>query len=366
MTNPDLTAKYEAERMRANEQSQIVYLQGQIDELRRLLKDQTNKYNWAIEQVRKTEGAVGQVQGLFERHTEEVAQTTELVRRDVIALRKEIANALVKVEEGVRPIRDMQSQIQQVSEARKQDRDFVAGWLGRIEHTEQQLLTLQAQIKEQDERQRQLQLQIDRLREADAVTVQETRKVSDELQIEKQSLRRQAVEAQQLVADVRTVIDDHAARIARLDEIRKQIDLFAETLPHQYTELAAKFPNLINEIKRIERLATERFLMNQERLEDLRQQSDEKISAIQEAEDQHLTQLTSWLERIDGWLRELEQRLARATQRLEITQSAQMTRIVDLERRELGVLSDWLATLRDQVERTRAAQIEIRGGDESS
>ena len=86
--------------------------------------------------------------------------------------------------------------------------------------------------------------------------------------------------------------------------------------------------------------------------------SDEKISAIQEAEDQHLTQLTSWLERIDGWLRELEQRLTRATQRLETTQSTQMTRIVELERRELNVLSDWLATMRDQVERTRAAQIE--------
>lgn len=366
MSNPDLSAKYEAERMRAHEQSQIVYLQGQIDELRRLLKDQTNKYNWAIEQVRKTEAAVGQVQGLFERHTEEVTQTTELVRRDVVALRKEIAGALVKIEEGVRPIRDMQSQIQQVAEARKQDRDFVAGWLTRIEHTEQQLLSLQAQIKEHDERQRQLQLQIDRLREADAATVQETRKVSDELQIEKQSLRRQAVEAQQLVADVRNILDDHASRIARLDEIRKQIDLFAETLPRQYTDLAAKLPDIVTEIKRVERLSTERFLMNQERLEDLRQQSDEKISAIQEAEDQHLTQLTSWLERIDGWLRELEQRITRSTQRLETTQSTQMNRIVELERRELNTLTGLLAAMRDQVERTRAAQIEIRGGEEEA
>jgi chromosome segregation ATPase len=366
MTNPDLTAKYEAERLRVHEQSQIVYLQGQIDELRRLLKDQTNKYNWAIEQIRKTEAAVGQVQGLFERHTEEVTQTTELVRRDVVALRKEVASALVKIEEGVRPIRDMQSQIQQVAEARKQDRDFVAGWFTRIEHAEQQLLTLQAQIKEHDERQRQLQLQIDRLREADAATVQETRRVNDELQIEKQSLRRQAVEAQQLVADVRNTIEDHASRIARLDEIRKQIDLFAEALPRQYSELAAKLPDLLVEIKRIERLSTERFLMNQERLEDLRQQADEKIGVLQEAKDQHLTQLTSWLERIDGWLRELEQRLTRATQRLESTQSTQMTRIVELERRELSNLSSMLATMRDQVERTRAAQIELQGGDEPS
>jgi hypothetical protein len=87
MSNPDQTARYEEERLRAQEQSQLVYLQGQIDELRRLLKDQTNKYQWAMEQVRKNEGAIAQIQSLFDRHTGDVAQANEIVRRDVIALR---------------------------------------------------------------------------------------------------------------------------------------------------------------------------------------------------------------------------------------------------------------------------------------
>lgn len=363
MTNPDLTAKYEEERLRANEQSQIVYLQGQIDELRRLLKDQTNKYNWAMEQVRKNEAGVSQVQSLFERHTEEVLQQSEAVRRDVIALRKEVAGAMVKVEEGVRPIREMQAQIQQVAEARKADRDFVVGWFSRIEQLEQQILTLHAQIKELDERQRQYNLQFDRLREADGVVVQEVRRVNDELQIEKQSLRRQAVEAQQLVADVRVVIEEHAARITRLDDIRGQINLFAETLPRQLTEVAAKLPDINAEIKRVERISTERFLMNQERLEDLRQQADEKIVTLQEVDDQHLRQLTSWLERIDGWLRELEQRLSRSTARIEGAQQLHIGRIAELERRELNTLSGLLAAFKDQTEHVRAAQIELKGGE---
>lgn len=364
MTNPDLTAKYEEERLRAHEQSQIVYLQGQIDELRRLLKDQTNKYNWAMEQVRKTEASVAQVQSLFERHTEEVLQQSEAVRRDVVSLRKEVAGALVKIEEGVKPIREMQAQIQQVAEARKADREFVTGWFSRIEQTEQQILALQSQLKELDERQRQYSLQLDRLREADAVTVQEVRRVSDELQIEKQSLRRQAVEAQQLVADVRSSLEEQAARIARLDQIRAQIDLFAETLPRQVADVAGKLPEITAEIKRVERISTERFLMNQERLEDLRQQADEKIVSLQEADDQHLRQLTAWLERIDGWLRELEQRLSRSTARLETAQQQHMGRITELERRELGTLGALLAAFKEQTERVRAAQIELNGGAE--
>lgn len=363
MTNPDLTAKYEEERLRTHSQSQIVYLQGQIDELRRLLKDQTNKYNWAMEQVRKTEATVAQVQSLFDQHAEEVNQATDAVRRDVITLRREVAGALVKIDESVKPLREMQAQIQQVAEARKQDRDFVSGWFGRIETLEQQILAMQAQIKEVDERQRQYVLQLDRLREADAAVMQEARKVADELQVEKQSLRRQAVEAQQLVTDVRAVLEDHASRIQRLDEIRQRIDLFAETLPQQYTELAARLPDIVAEIKRVERLSTERFLMNQERLEDIRQQADEKIDVLQDADEQHMRQLTSWLERIDGWLRELEQRLGRATTRLDATQQVHMSRIIELENREMNTLNNLLAGLRDQVERVKAAQVEIRGGE---
>jgi chromosome segregation ATPase len=363
MTNPDLTAKYEEERLRAHEQSQIVYLQGQIDELRRLLKEQTNKYNWAMEQVRKTDAAVIQVQSLFERHTEEVTQTSEGVRRDVIALRKEVAGALVKIDEGIRPIRDLQAQIQQVSDARKQDRDYVASWLGRIEQLERQIVAVQAQIKELDDRQRQVLLQLDRLREADAAAVQEARKIGDELQIEKQSLRRQSVEAQQLVGDVRSVLDEHASRIARIDEIRQHINLFSETLPKQLSDLGAKLPDLTAEIKRVERISTERFLMNQERLEELRQQADEKIDVLQEADEQHLRQLTAWLERIDSYLRELEQRLTRSTARLEQADQVHIAKIVELERRELATLDTLFAAFRTAAERTKAAQIESRSDD---
>ena len=129
MTNnkPNVTSKYEEERLRAAEQSQIVYLQGQIDELRRLIKDQTNKYNWAMEQVRKVEATAAQTEGLFERYRQEVAQSLDSYRRDIAALRKDIAGALVRVDEGGKPIREMQTQIHQLGEARRQDRDQVAG-----------------------------------------------------------------------------------------------------------------------------------------------------------------------------------------------------------------------------------------------
>lgn len=361
MTNPDLTAKYEEERLRVQEQSQLVYLQGQIDELRRQLKDQTNKYHWAMEQVRKAEALVVQIQNLFERHTGEVTQVQDTVRRDVQALRKEVTSALVKIDEGVRPFRDMQAQIKQVAEARKADRDYVTPWLNRIEQVEQQITIVFSQLKDLGERQRQEILQFDRLREADQFAVNEVRRVSDELQVEKHSLRRQMVDSQQFVADLRSVLDEHDARITRIDEIREHIKLFSEMLPGQIAEVAGKLPELTAEIKRVARVSTERFLMNQERVEEIRQQSDEKISDLKAVDEQQLRQLTSWLERVDSYVRELEQRIGRLNISVGDLQQSHGGRIVSLERRELEQFNTLLSVIHELAERTRIAQIELRG-----
>jgi chromosome segregation ATPase len=361
--NQNITSKYEQERLRAAEQSQIVYLQGQIDELRRLIKDQTNKYNWAMEQVRRVEGGVAQIEGILDRHRQEIAQSLEGYRRDITTLRREVANALVKAEEGIKPIREMQTQIHQLGETRKQDRDQVAGWLLRIEDLEQRTLNWHAQIHEAEEQHRSLAAKLDGLHGADDDVRIEVRKFNEDLQVERQNLRRQAVEAQQLVADVRNILDNHHSRIVRLDEIRQHIEQFAEHLPGQITAVEGKVVTLVDEIKRIERMSTERFLMNQERLEEVRHQNDERLEVLQETDEQHLRQLTAWLERIDGLVRELEQRVNRSTARVEVAQREQAAHIAILDQRGVQVIDALAAAVREQAEKLKADQI-ARGAGE--
>src|SRR3712207_2145044 len=183
MTNkPSVTSKYEEERLRTQEQSQIVYLQGQIDELRRQIKDQTTKYNWAMEQVRKVEGSVAQIEGLYERYRHEVSQSLDGYRRDMAGLRKEIASALIKIEENSKPLREMQTQIHQLGEARKRDRDQIATWIVRIEELEQRTLAWQARIKEGEERHRTLASQLEGFYAADETLRTELRTFNEELQ----------------------------------------------------------------------------------------------------------------------------------------------------------------------------------------
>lgn len=358
MTNSKITSKYEEERVRAAEQSQMVYLQGQIDELRRTIKDQTNKYNWAMEQVRRVEGGVAQIEAAQERQRQEITLALEGYRRDITNLRKDVANVLVKSEESVKPLRDIQTQLHQLNEARKTDRDHVAGWLVRIEELEQTTRNWFAQIKEVDERHRSLIGRFDALYAADDSARGEIRKVADDLQVEKQSLRRQAVEAQQLVADLRSILDDHNSRIVRLDEIRHQIDLFAEQLPGQVAELGDRINELNGEIKRVDRQANDHFLVSQERLEDVRHQHEEKVQAIQEADEHQVRQLNAWLERVDSLVREIDQRLLRTNSRFEGITRDHAGHINLLEQRDMQIVENLLIAIRDQFERMRVDQIE--------
>lgn len=367
MTNkPNVTSKYEEERMRAAEQSQIVYLQGQIDELRRLIKDQSNKYSWAMEQMRKVEATAAQTEGLFERYRQEVTQSLDGYRRDIATLRKEIAGALVKVEEGGKPLREMQAQIHQLGEARRSDREQVAGWLVRIEELEQRTINWQALLREGEERHRSLAGLLDGLYSTDEQLRSEARKISEDLQVEKQSLRRQAVEAQQLVADVRAILDDHNSRIVRLDEIHQRIELMTEQLPAQIGAIEARLPDMVGEVKRVERVSTERFLMGQDRLEELRRQQEEKVGALQDTDEQHHRQISTWIERLDGWVREIEQRLARAVSRFEQQLSTQSGLIDEIEHGNLRFVSVLSDTLRSQAEQLKAEQIERGNTDEAA
>ncbi|HWQ12660.1 MAG TPA: hypothetical protein VNL77_07670 [Roseiflexaceae bacterium] len=355
---PSVTSKYEEERLRAAEQSQMVYLQGQIDELRRLIKEQNNKYSWAMEQVRKAEGGVSQVEGLFERFRNEMTQALDGFRREMAALRKDVAGALVKVEESGRPIREMQAQIQQLGEARRQDREAVSGWLTRIEDLEQRTLSWQSDFKQAEERHRALLQQLESLHAVEESVRAEIRKVAEELQVEKQSLRRQAIEAQQLVADLRPLIEAHESRIARLDEIRQQIDLFAEQLPGQIGALEMRIAEAAGEIKRVERVSTERFLMSQERLEEVRRLQDDRIATLEEMDESNLRQLTTWIERIDSWVRELEQRQARTGLQLTDLQREYAVHLTDLESRDIQLIETLLVALRGRMESIRAEQVE--------
>ncbi len=362
MAKQDITAKYEDERLRAQEQSQLVYLQSQIDELRRQIKDTNGKYSWAMEQSRKSEAVIAQLQGLIERQTQEQLQTLEGYRRELTALRKEVANSSIKIDDNVKPLRDIQLTIAQHNEHRKQDLQTAQSWFARIELVEQRMNEFDARLREALDGQRGFSSHLDTLRAADAEVMQDVRKLSEDIQIEKQNLRRQAVEAQQMVVDSRSAVSELQSRIELVDEKQKGLEAEVESLPAQIEFVRAQLPDMIMELKRIERVSTERFLMNQERLEELRSQHNEQLDDLRSTDETHLRQITSSLERFDVWCHEYEAKLSRTQNRLEDVQIAHLSRMQDYERREVQALSDILSAFQARLNIAQGEIIE-RGSE---
>ena len=218
-------------------------------------------------------------------------------------------------------------------------------------------------IRDSDDRYRQLQWQLEQLQNADAAAIEGLRELDEEIEIEKQNLRRQSVEAQQLVADVRASLDDPLARIGRLEERVRANEEQLVVLSEELDADAERIPALIEDIRRVELVATERFLMNQERLEDLRHQNDERIGELHDSGDQHLLHLTSWLERIDAWCREEEGRVARIGSRLELLHQRHDARLSDLEAQELELLERIAGAWGGLLEVVKADQVERRDGE---
>lgn len=352
-TPTNVSAKYEEERNRSNNQSQISHLQGQIDELRRMLRDQGQKYQLAIEQVRKNDQANADMETQFSRQSQELSQTIDSFRRDIGNLRKEFASTLVKVEDGIQPIRDMQAQIQELATARKDDRISVASLINRSAETEQKIGALFALVRESDERHRSMVARLEAFQSAEDTRRSELRKLLEEVQIEKQQLRRQSVENQQLVADSKYILSEQQSRLLRLDEFRSQIDKVTTEIPTQVKTLETKITTISQETKQVERIAAEHYLSNQQRIEEIRLQQEEKITSLLDTEERQFRQITTWIERIDTYVRDLEQRLTRTHNRLENLQHDHSNHFNDIETRETELLSASIKSMQTMLERIK-------------
>ncbi|MFM2032859.1 MAG: hypothetical protein RLZZ297_1624 [Chloroflexota bacterium] len=362
-SNLNISEKIAEERSRNAGQTQMTHLQNQIDELRRLLRDQTQKYQLAVEHIRKTEGEVAELTNQFARNAQELNQTVEGFRREITTLRKEFASTLVKIDEGVRPIRDMQAQIQELAEARKTDRVTVASLINRLNETEQKIGALFALVRESDERYRSVLSRMDTFQTAEDTRRVELRKILEEVQIEKQQLRRQSAENQQLVADSKLLISEQQSRLLRVDDFRSQIDKVVNEIPEQLVVISNRIAELMQETKQIERTSTDRFLSNQQRIEEIRLQQDEKITSLQEMEDRQLRQITTWIERVDSYVRDLEQRITRTSNRLENMQHDHATHFADIDTREMELLANLTKSLTSMLERIKTERFTVTDPD---
>jgi chromosome segregation ATPase len=298
------------EESRRREDTTAYHMQQQIDDLRRQLRDALARQQWLEDLYKNTEGQVVQLQMLQERHTQDVAQSMQVRQIEDGRLKQQIAELGQKVEEPMKPIRDLRAQIAELIEARRIDRERTVTDARQYEALQGQIRQLVSQIGVIADAQRQLR---DLVHELDAVnneTRQEIQRVAELQRMEEQRLRRQGVELQEMVENLRQEFTDINSRSQRVEDVRRQLMEHIEGIRAQLSDSGDHNTRFDSLIQRLEKQVHDNHAVVQERAETIRGQLAAELAELRQVGDQRMDRYITRFQQLEERLRELDGRLA--------------------------------------------------------
>ncbi len=131
-------------------------VQQQMDELRRQLRELVARQQWLEDLYKHSEGQLVQLQMLQERHTQDVAQTLQARQIEDARVKQQVSELTQRVDEPLKPIRELRAQITELADSRRQDRDRTADDNRQVEALQGQIRQLTSQLGLLADGQRQL------------------------------------------------------------------------------------------------------------------------------------------------------------------------------------------------------------------
>ncbi len=347
----DLSQQIEAEQRRLQERSQIAYLQSQLDDLRHRLEQHSARSQLAGEQARQVQDLFSQQESKFEAQMNELKLQEQTRQRAFQNLQKEIAEVRIRLEEPARQLLTVMSQVQDLQEGLRILREQLSQRPELDKRVDQRLEEMKAQGLMREERLARLDTILGQLQQGDENRTQMVRQTRDEIEVERQNLRRQAAETERMATDLRAERQDLIARLNRQIETQRQTGNSMKELEEKIDSLQPQFDRLASELQRVERDFVERTLQSQERLEDLRQSVQREWGELRTAEERRGDSQNSWLRRIEELYHSLDERIVRREEETVEVLSRLEGRIDVMEKSGDGVIRALLELFQGQLER---------------
>jgi chromosome segregation ATPase len=325
------------EDQRKRDEAQFYTIQQQLDELRRQLRENLARQQWFEELYKQNEGKVSQMQIAQDRLAQDVAQALHARQIDEGRTKAQVAELVNRIEAPDKQIRELRSQISELAEARKTDRDKEAGVQRQIDEVHRQIREVNSHISQAAEAYRHL---TDVMHELEA-TIGEVRDEAlhiGELQrIEEQRLRRQGVELQEMFESLRQQFGEIAARSQRVDDVRKQLGERIERIEEQIKPIHEVEETLTDDLQRIESAVNEQYIAQQERLEVVRLQLESQVGEIRQLNDQRTDRTMSRFSQLEERVRSIDSALSELPSRFEA-----LERRDEMIGSEADTIEEWL------------------------
>jgi len=357
----DMLKSSRDEDQRKRDEAHFYGIQQQLDDLRRQLKESLARQQWFEELYKQGESRIAQVQQAQDRLTQDIAQALHARQIDEGRTKALVSELAQKIEAPDKQLREIKSQIQELSESRKSDRDADVVSQRQIDDLQRQIRDLNSLISKTGEGSRQLRDLMEDLRGALADVRQETAHVAELQRLEEQRLRRQGVELQGLFENLRQQFTEVSSKSQRVDDVRHQLTERIEAVEGQLAPLYKDEADLHSDFERIERLATEQYLAQQERIETIRTQLEAQFAEQRQVSDQRMDRFTARFGGMDDRLRVIDQLLNELPSRF-----AALEQRDDIIGSEADSMEEWLIMRQLAALETVLDDVRKRRSDRSS
>ncbi|HMA37302.1 MAG TPA: hypothetical protein VKY74_22805 [Chloroflexia bacterium] len=341
------------EEGRKRDDAALYQVQQQIDNLQRQLREAVARQQWLEDLYKSTEGQVLQLQMQQERHAQDVSQTLQVRQIEDGRVKQQLTELTQKVEEPLKPIRDLRAQLGELIDARRQDREKSATDIRQAEALQGQIRQLVSQIGMIADAQRQLR---DLVQELDAVnneTRQEIQRVGELQRLEEQRLRRQGIELQEMVETLKVQFGEVVSRAARVDDVRRQVTEQVETIQAELHDMQELDARLLATVGRLEKQAIENHASLQDHAETVRAAFAAELTDLRQLGDQRMERYINRFQQLEDRIRDLDQRVGDHQPHFEALyrRGEEIEGLIDaLEERHL---KDEIHSLEEQMEQMR-------------
>jgi chromosome segregation ATPase len=313
----DVLKSSQDEAQRKRDEAQFYSIQQQIDDLRRQFKETLARQQWFEELYRQSEGKVQQLQMAQDRLSQDVAQTLHARQIDEGRVKVQLADLAQKVENPEKQIRELKALISEVTSGIKSDRDVDAADRKQVEDIQRQIREIYSSMSLLTDAQRQLRDLIQELDAAIGEVRNEALHVAELQRVEEQRLRRQGVELQELFETLRQQFGEVAAKSQRVDDVRRQMVERIEAVEEEFSNIRGDGDTVTHDIERLEKMTTEQYIVQQNRLEAVRTQIDSQLAEMRQMADQRMDRYMNRFTGVDERIRSLEQMLSEIPSRFE-------------------------------------------------
>lgn len=337
---------YRQEDDRQRNEARILGLHSAVDELRQALRELASRQVRLDESLRQNEGVEAQNRLAIEQVRQDMNQSMQARILDENRTRQVIADFDTRIDDMTRPLRALQSQVHELSEASRRKVDDSGLVQKRFEEIRVQIEDVRSLSDRSVAMAHQLREAVEQANQESDDIRREMMRTDDQIKMVDQEMRRR-------VADVAGNTEGYSARF---DELRSDVahafELIEQTrraiVPFEpaIDELREKDGQLRQDITRYASQNAERIEAVMERQESIVQDIDGRFGELKQSQDQRVDRLSDRIEQVEEQHRQLIYRLSSLVNELE-----GLRQVDDGLQRELWVLHEQRVRLRlEQVQ----------------